>query len=514
MSYVSHWLETALKNHPKTTLFFSAKQTNQMWINMSRACLVQDVKVPIDQEKFDHQPNRRMDAALLRAMRRFISESADEPVKSDLLKVLTTIEYLMLKSPRFVTVRGSRGDVPIASTKGLESGLRWTALFGTVMNYAELHTAKDIVEESQILSPFIDEVVQGDDDRLRCKNIAAASAIVGAYKSMDLKLNLKKFFTDFNRDEFLRQVAVWGDVSGYPARGVLGLLWRNPVSRDPIAGLLRAREQLKAWNLMLGRGTDRQKTMKHMYNDITAANGITNTVLRLILSTPASSGGFGFYPPGLLKEGKEFKVGQSNVKAKIVEDSIKGLDWNIAQLELLGMKVSKKEAIAHIIPNVEAIHAKKEIIAGEIVDVNIPKPVMWECSSAKGVPIVPRVNEEIPRTLAGLGLSKAKELRNWDWIQNVYINVDDRAISKRIHKRGGRRVWLDWIDNKLAFAAPVVPAWSETAISVEFNALVSSYWTRVVSYHRFTSTSILRAAIRLEQQVRSNLMNAIVHIGG
>jgi hypothetical protein len=518
MSYISHWLETALKGHTKTTLFFNAEQANTMWENMSRACLVEDVKVPIDQTRFDHQPNRRMDAAVLRAIRRYIANNAVEPVRSDLLSVLKTVTYALLESGRFVTVKGAQGDVLVPSTKGLESGLKWTAFWGSILNYAELMTARDLVQEVGILNPIYDVVVQGDDDKIRCKNIAAAAALVGAYKSMDLELNLKKFFVDFDRDEFLRQVAVWGDVSGYPARGILSLLWRNPVSMDPVAGKLRAREQLKGWNLMIGRGCDKKLVCREMFRDITQGNGLSADELGVLLRTPASQGGFGFWEPTLAmmdsRKGLEFQVGQVRVKARIVESTVKGLDWNIMRLAELGMKVSKSEAVAHIIPNLELLHARKEIEPGGIREVELIKPVTWRGTGARGCALTPQVSEDMPQTLAGLGLSKAKEQKDWEWIQNVYIAEVDRELSKRILKHGGRRVWLDWIDNKLAFAAPVVPGWSETAISVEFSKIVSSYWTRVVSYYRFTTTSVIRAAIACEMQVRANLSRKIVHIGG
>ena len=517
MSYVSHWLETALQNHPKTTLFYSAKQANQMWKGMSRACLVEDVKVPIDQTRFDHQPNRHMDKEVFAAIRQYITVNATPKIKDELLSVLWSIEYSMLKTPRFVTVKTSKGEIKIPSTKGLESGLRWTALWGTILNYAELLTAKDIVEEIGINNPIKDEVVQGDDDKVRAKNIAAAAAIVGAYKSMELELNLKKFFTDFGRDEFLRQVALWkgnrGDVSGYPARGILSLLWRNPVSKDPTAGLLRAREQLKGWNLMIGRGCDKLNVYNQMFKDITQANGISNDELAVLLRTPASLGGLGYWT-NHTRKGLKLEIGIKRTEGKIVLETVKGLDWNISELKRVGMPVTKMEAVSFIIPNLELLHANKEIVRGEISEVDVIKRYYNESNGGKGVPLTPRVNEEIPKTLSGLALSKAKERKDWQWIEHYYIEEADRAISNKILKSGGRSIWLDWIENKLDFSAPVIPGWSETAVSVMFNELVQSYWTKVVSMHRFSRYAVKRAAVTCEHYVREKIRQEVVHIGG
>jgi hypothetical protein len=520
MSYISHWLETALKNHPKTTLFFNAKQANTMWINMSRACLVEDVKVPIDQTRFDHQPNRKMDTAVLNAIEGYISSNAIEPVRTDLLKTLKTVRYSLLDSKRFVTVKGSRGDVSVPSTKGLESGLRWTAFWGTILNYAELYTARDIVQELGIDAPFRDEVVQGDDDKVRAKNAAAAAAIVGAYKSMDLELNLKKFFTDFDRDEFLRQVAVWkgsrGDVSGYPARALLSLLWRNPISKDPVAGMLRAREQLKAWNMMIGRGADKMNVYREMFRDITQANGMSGDEFAGLLRTPASLGGFGFWQSSSLtpSNGKKLDVGEVVTQPVIDHRTIRGLDWNISELTRLGMEVSKADAVRYIVPNLEFSHARQEIMKGKVSDVWIPSSSRWIGTEAKGVPLTPRVSEVMPRTLAGLGLLKAKDRRADDWIQNVYIDTNDREVSRRIRQRGGRGIWLDWVDDKLSFAAPVVPGWSETAVSVMFDELIQSYWTKIVGYNSFGKDIINKMAIACENQIHQMCRDADVHLGG
>ena len=513
MSYISHWLETALYGHPKTTLFHTPMQNFQLWERMANDCKREEPKVPIDQVQFDHQPNRKMDAAAFRQTREFISVHAVEPVRTDLLKTMDTITVAMLNKHRTVTVKGNRGTTEIPSQKGLESGLRWTALIGTEYNYAELKTAVDMVIQFGISDPVIDETVQGDDDRIRARTIAAASGLVGAYKNMNFSLNLNKFFVDFTRDEFLRQVAEPDEVSGYPARGVLALLWRNPVSKDPIAGLLRIREQVKSWNLMIGRGADKKSVLLHMYKDVTAANGITKEELTTILRTPASVGGLGFYPHKGENKGLKIDAGVKNNLETLDVNSVSGLDWNIDRLRDMGMHISKEEAVAFISNNVEMVGVKVDVTKGEVNIVDIPKPVTWTASGGK-VPMVPRVSKEIPKTLGMLALSKAVRDKRWSWIQDVYVDVRDRPISTRIHRRGGRATWIAWLKGSLPFSMPIVQGWSDAAVSIFYLPLAQAYWSRVANYYKFNLYGVRRAAVAMEEELRVMMLNRIIHIGG
>jgi hypothetical protein len=453
MSYVSHWLEVALEGHPLSTLFMKTTQMVEMWERLSLNTEDETVKIPIDQSHFDWQQNKRMIARFVRVVRRMVETYAEPRVRHDLLHVLRGVEVGLVEVVGELTVGNGKEKITLPVEKGVMSGWRWTALMDTVMNWGELFAARKVVRDAGLSEPVIEAVAQGDDDQVRCPTYGHAAALAEAYSVMNFEVNPGKFFVDSNRDEFLRQVPQPGEVSGYGVRGVLSLLWRNPVSRDPIAGQLRMQEQVKAWNLMLGRGADVKACWKNMLVDVTQGNDISRKEAIAVLGTPAALGGIGFLesPDGWM----EFKPGSATSKGRVIPETIRGLTGELKTWEEAGLTMTLDEAAQAMKDNLELTEAGKDVVPGDVTPIQTLRPYTWAATAAEGgVPLAARADPKLPITLASYAFKKAKEERRWDWIRDVWLDPHLRTVSDTILSRGRRRVWISWLEGKLPFNLP------------------------------------------------------------
>ena len=514
MSYVSTWLEAALQRHPDSTLFMGTDQMISMWQRLARDCEDESVKIPLDQSHFDWQQNRRMISRFITATRDFIRVNANPEVCGDLLSVLDSIHTSLVEVVGDLEVRLEGRKLVLPVEKGVMSGWRWTALMDTVFNWGELWAARVIVQRQGLTEPVLSATAQGDDDRVLCPTYGHAAALSIAYEQMNFEVNPGKFFVDDRRDEYLRQVAVSGEVSGYLVRGINALLWRNPVKKDPPAGLLRVREQVKSWNLLLGRGSDRARTIRQMTIDLANGNGLSADQVNRLLLTPAPLGGIGMFDH---RQGPwlQLSPGQVVQKARILEETVRGLDPELVRWRSLGADVDKSEAIQTLTSQLDLSEAKKEVIPGEVRDVGILSPFVWSAApTSAGVPLQAYSSKAIEGVLSDHVLQKAIRMKKWDWIRDVWLDPQLREVSDQIEKNGRRRVWLDWITGKLPWNLSTVEGWSDLVPSQRFSAYCTAYWTRVVGMGAFNYLTVTRAALSADILMKDSLRFERTKLGG
>lgn len=513
MAYVSEWLETALRGHPNSTLFMSTQQLVSLWEDLSRATEDQTVKMPLDQSHFDWQANKRMISRFIRVVRRMVVTHCPMRIREDMLLVLRGIEVGLVEIEGTLEVGTGPTKVTLPVQKGIMSGWRWTALMDTVFNWGELFVARRLVRQSGFTEPVIAANAQGDDDQIRCPTYGHAAAIAESYNIMNFEVNPSKFFVDANRDEYLRQVPVPGEVSGYPIRGITAILWRNPISKDPPAGLLRMQEQVKLWNVLLGRGADYDVVIKNMVIDLTQGNGISKDEVSNLLCTPASLGGIGFWnrpsrwmssTPGIVTS-----------KGRVDPSSLPGLAYELADWHRRGVELSAEEVAKAVVPNLELTKAGKEVVAGSIKEVTVISPMPWRPSvSHTGIPLGARGRDDLPITLSSFVLERAVRQKDWAWIRDSWLDPDLRNLSDRIESRGGRRVWIDWLLSKLPWNLPVIPRWGDLKATTLYKGLCQSAWARVVGMTSFSSLTVKRAALSCEYGLREMLLKAPIRLGG
>ena len=157
MDYVSSFIETAMKGHPETTLYFDQKQLFDLWWSMGiEATDLDSIKLPLDQSHFDWQQNMRMIEDFCVVLTDWMKSvlPAGE-ARDDLLDVMDSISTAMYRVKGRVILPGGKKvgedkfeDEEIIIEKGILSGWRWTALIDTVFNIAEVHCGRRVVSDA------------------------------------------------------------------------------------------------------------------------------------------------------------------------------------------------------------------------------------------------------------------------------------------------------------------------------------------------------------------------------
>jgi hypothetical protein len=517
MSYVSSWLEEALAGHPDSTLFMSRRQLVDLWENLARGTQHESVKIPLDQSHFDWQQNKRMIRRFLDVVRHFISVNADNRVRQDLLFVVDNLYVTLVEEPGILTVGTGNEKTTLEISKGIMSGWRWTALMDTVFNWGELFAAQQLLKDYGVAGSVISAVAQGDDDQVTCSSYGYAAALAEAYKMMNFEVNPGKFFIRTKTDEFLRQVATQDNVSGYLVRTVNSILWRNPVSRDPPAGLLRMTEQLKIWNLAIGRGGDRSQIERLMRIDLAQGNGLSNDNLEGILRTPNVFGGLGWEEREFYSNENwlSFKPGSTIQKGQIDVSTVHGLTSELEEWKELGAEMDLSYAVNELRDNLELSKAGKILKPGEFTTEGKESPFRTRATMmSAGPPLMGRMRRDAPPTLGTAALRQAIRLKKWQWIRDVWLDPDLVFDSDRIQSRGGRRVWVDWLLGKLPWRTPTIKGWADLKPSIVYSDYCRGYWAKVMRFNSFTYRSVKRAALSAELDTRYFINRQLIRLGG
>jgi hypothetical protein len=451
-----------------------------------------------------------MIARYIRVVGKLITKFADAKVKQYLLDCLELVRKTMIEVEYEVVIDGT----PLTYTygKGILSGWRWTALIDTVMNWGELWAGMKILQRLDIDMPVTSLNAQGDDDQLTLSSFPRAIALTLVYQLMNLEVNPGKFFISNSRDEYLRLVGEDGVVAGYPCRAINSLLWRNPVSRDPPAGVERAREQLHSWNTLLSRGSDPVMVNRLMRMDISSGNGWTKVEVDAVLRTPVAYGGLGWNRED--GEWMSFTPTQVVRDYKILNTKFVGLTSAETKLERAGLRLTRGDIHQWARGLLDVVGVKTEIVGGGVTNVARHRPYRRPFAYDGGVPLTPGVSDDIRTSFGTYPIEVAVRERNWKWLREVAIPEEWRSLSDRIEVRGGRRVWVDWLLGKLPFNTPEVPYWANDVVRFDYKRVAQSALAWLLTKPVFNYSMVRRAAYTVERQVYLFLSGMPVRIGG
>jgi hypothetical protein len=512
MAYISHWLETALVGNDKSMLWMTRQQQVDFWFAMGERTKAKvGVNIPLDQSHFDWQQNKRMIRRFIRVVRRLIETRAAVRIRGYLLTTLSLVEQSMLDIDFEVTIQGT--DLAYKYGKGILSGWRWTALIDTVMNWGELHAAIKLLQRMNISLPLVSLNAQGDDDQVTTTSKGRAIALTLAYNLMNFEVNPGKFFISERRDEYLRQVGEGGTVSGYPCRATNAILWRNPTSKDPPAGINRAREMLHSWNVLLSRGSDAHKIAPLLRMDLANGNGWASEEVCAVLRTPVAFGGLGWNldEPG---EWMAFTPTQVKKEFRFFNGKFKGTTPAVRKLSQTGLELGKKDVMEWAKGLFDVRGVRTEIIGGETRVVPWVRPYHRNFASEGGAPLQMTISDEARTTFGTYPVEVAVLRKDWKWLQEVAVSEEQRLISESILHRGGRRIWVDWLLGKLPFSTPEVPYWANDVVGYDLNRLYQNAFSWLLTKHKFGYESVRRAAYTAERQVRLFLSGLPVRLGG
>jgi len=304
------------------------------------------------------------------------------------------------------------------------------------------------------------------------------------YEETNFDVNLGKVFLKQRTDEFLRQLAMNGDLlTGYPARGVASLLYRNPTSREFAVGEDRIFELAQNWLTVIRRaGTLLSKAESHMIKDISAANGISKQVTSAILHAPAVRGGLGLAP--------------LNNKRIIIKKSVATHDFKtpvapLAQAYTLP-NIITKIWLAGVDPGPKSktTHTRFEV---KVVEEAEPVRPLLEVSDlflvrdrpSRTTPIFKQHLSPSEVSIAQEQM-KAAKMKGLRLLAADFLQFDSYCRFVSLANRASIAVLKAWLTDDLQFRVPSNWQQSSTLVARAYKAMVARGFNKLITRSRIT----------------------------
>lgn len=505
MSYISYWLEHELALHPCTTLFYSARTQLALWSFMESACADESsVKMPLDEDEYDHNVNREMLEVANDGIEAFIARRCNNGMRRDLLMTLD----MLRRSLSAGTVQVGSSYLPVQ--KGILSGWRWTALYDTILNGGKVEAFRGYLAEKAGGDPVLRYCSQGDDVMCHLRNYTGALALWATYQEAGFKVNAGKFFISVRFDEYLRQVGQAGLVAGYPSRSIPALVFRNPVTRELVRGEERIRESVSSWNTCFARVG--AVSLGPMIEDVARSNHIPADTVQALLRTPACYGGLGFGAPDAALPWARVSKGRaiSHWSPVTLPPLARALgDWGVAAEDLAGLWKD----------NVEPPGGTKVTFEPFEVEAVLERPVPYTHLDVPKVRshLRARADPKRPPSVSSVLEAAIRDATSWPELDKAvesWLDPTQMPEYVRLRPRCSKRVVKAWLLGKLPFSVPVIPLWSSLAVSVLYERYAEGVWAWLFGTGRIGWARVLRAAFTVEVQVRELLAVASIRIGG
>lgn len=293
MRYIDTWLEEYIKGNSTSTLWQTKEQTKEMWEKMIES--IGTWAVPIDQGAFDAHVSSEMVNIMLEEIYNLMEEEGFGENKDDMLKCMEAIIFGINHTKIFYASLDKEWSC--RWNNGILSGWQWTAFLDTLANVAEGMMAHDIMREHGIDDPGLLFYAQGDDQLKNFSTIRSCLAYWAAFSTMGFDINIAKNFFSNEHNEFLRKYSVEGELNGYPARMLNGLLWQYPgdlFDKKPLSRLTSMKDN---WIKFAQRIKKPWNYIKQYFLQDARGAKIEKELVRTIMHMHPVYGGFGLEYP-------------------------------------------------------------------------------------------------------------------------------------------------------------------------------------------------------------------------
>lgn len=234
MSYLSYHFEPMLNGMEKTPLFQKKKkdvlnQLNKIVENIDK------VNVPLDQSTFDANVNHRMVRLCWKALKQTIQANIHY---KDIDNICDRMDTLITNGDVVYKINGILYKKKF--NNGIPSGWRWTSLFDSAINYAQLKAGEQMLNDCGQWIHLENIVVQGDDVQCNVRTEIEGERLIAFTDLIGLEVNRKKMYIDKKRSEFLRLTYTHNEDNtvsqfGYPARMLAGIFFGKPDDNERIS---------------------------------------------------------------------------------------------------------------------------------------------------------------------------------------------------------------------------------------------------------------------------------------
>lgn len=511
MNYLSEVVERGLYGSKKSTLFAGERGNEEIDLDLINAVRDgSDWVVPLDQGAFDQHQSKKSIMVVIAAVFVHILPLLNNPEVSDVAAALW--DSLSCEGASVYIGREFVGEW----INGLPSGWRWTALLDTLLNIGSFRVVCALVKESGLPRPSIrHHYAQGDDIIFTCPDLQSIQRIMELYTMLGYEVNPGKTYISRHRGEFLRRsYEPWG-ITGYAARTVTGLRFRNPIQENPLIRQERVYPRLVQWHLASLRGAHPGVVADMFLEDVKQA-GVDPMSAADYAVTPSSVGGGGVDPASafgvaLTGRGRGDWVGVfSERKLLPVQANLGIWDRRLEELEV-EVKYGSRLAMVHDLVASWGIREKDRVgwARGEFRTIPRIQPRepttigrlpseddMWDLSM---VPI--QIRGHVKRSAIQQGRLDPYLRPGWgDWVRRLYRRVSTRVadgiltgtfnIPCVLSDNVGVRYGLDLKDRAWGLLGGVLMSRGAGLERVERSLLWIELWLRK-EYRRLGSTLVL-----------------------
>ncbi|APG76033.1 hypothetical protein 3 [Hubei toti-like virus 16] len=247
------------KLNNKTTLFMNADSIKDFYDKMIGLCIdPTNIHLPLDVSGFDTSVARLEVEIIFEEMYRALEHSplVNKQLVLDMLRLSMVGwfgENVLLD-----------GDVVATWERGIPSGVKWTAKIGTLIGVLRFQVCKVQLARDRRFGPpvVVSECFQGDDISIVLKRLVDVVRIIQWYNNVNVDVSATKNFISNDYDEFLRKVFFKGGMTGYPARRMVKLIFRDPLKTGPANILDSIRSNVTSIWSLIWRGADKEKIIE------------------------------------------------------------------------------------------------------------------------------------------------------------------------------------------------------------------------------------------------------------
>lgn len=228
MTYVSHHIEKLLKKNIHSTLFNDNLWKIKNYVdNLNRIGVSSNIYMPFDAAGFDKYVTLTEIQACFSVFEKQIRKHyIHSEVFEDLSICMHNIKSSLDNGWQV------KYDAGLINWKGgLPSGLRWTALLGTLINIGRAKYIEEQISKEISIVGFLKKLVgQGDDDDFVVNSWLTGFLIFEYYNKLGIKAHYGKNFLDDRYSEFLKKVidSKTKTVYSYPTRKITSLFFISP----------------------------------------------------------------------------------------------------------------------------------------------------------------------------------------------------------------------------------------------------------------------------------------------
>lgn len=377
---------------------------------------------------------------------------------------------------------------------GLPSGIKWTALLGSLINIVRFLTIVEIPDGSTFSRIKFDFItVQGDDMAIITPRLVDTLRILAQYERFNIPIQFAKNYISFTSIEFLRKVHFDGKQLAYPARLITKFCFRLPENSGSKDNLSLLQERTLSLFRLYCRNANSVLSYKRMIDLVSYVLKTSNLEASSILSTPSFMGGLSFIESDPT----------ANLKGHHL---VKGYVWQIIETNLGELEVGGiyKEAAVHT-------NSKLNITAGT----RLMKNGLIQSLSPVARPFVHRkhktyetqINTKISLQLKiHISLSKNTYWRSWMLsdrlaipnladVVDYYKRKNDRQsildmtdvqvydLAYELSNKADDDVFWPWVDNTLAKVSFQIEGLNDMQRSLLSDLVLSSFLSRWVKNH-------------------------------